>query len=343
MAVIVRALSRAGAGAVLIMSGAFLVYFLKHAWEGYRETARSWEPAKCRAASFEVKECSPTEHRCFHGYCAHVKVTYKQGGDKFSKEVPLTRENECSYTSKEKAEDGGEKFVTGGDEPRGDFECYAVPGDDQSVSEKDLTRSGSEKARDLSGKIFISIFILGSALVCLGAGVGSIIKAFNYIARPEAIRERPTLSLNGRVTEPGDAALGSLHIRKSIVEKLVAAMPTKEVTAEDGASGESAVECSICLDDNDEETRVVRLPDCDHHFHDRCIIGWLGRGHNACPVCRAVVLQKEKIREKARNRSARVQTETSETQPESEGQSSGLADAPNTEALRMSRVDGPVT
>ncbi|KAA8496880.1 RING-H2 finger protein ATL73 [Porphyridium purpureum] len=59
------------------------------------------------------------------------------------------------------------------------------------------------------------------------------------------------------------------------------------------------LQCFICLGgfnsdalsvdgQDDAETRVcvVRLPDCDHMFHHKCIDEWARLGHDECPVCR---------------------------------------------------------
>lgn len=365
-----RVLSRAGAGAILTLSGVFLAYFLKTVWDGYRESSRTWGPAQCRAQSFEYRTCSTLERGCLLGHCLFLKVIYSQDGVDITDDVLLEQEDSCSFGSRAEAEERGEEVVREGDSKEG-FQCFAVPGDKESVSKDDLTRSASERTRDLFGKIFISIFIVLSALVCLAMGTGSFIQAYKYVVDPDSIPERPTRAAGGNVTEPGAAALGSLQTRKAKVETLVAAMSTSESTPQDDTSGENAVECSICLDDNDEGTRVVRLPECDHHFHDKCIVSWLGRGHNVCPVCRSTVLLKEKTAEKTRYRFSRSREDLASNDEEtrgdgtevsplthepqrdsgeqtteeqnSEAQNGELVDAQNNEASRTSQVDAPPT
>ena len=44
-------------------------------------------------------------------------------------------------------------------------------------------------------------------------------------------------------------------------------------------------ECCICLDDNNEGDLAIRLPNCSHIFHKKCILDWLQR-KCTCPVCR---------------------------------------------------------
>ena len=42
--------------------------------------------------------------------------------------------------------------------------------------------------------------------------------------------------------------------------------------------------CSICLEDFDQESKVVNLG-CKHSFHDVCIRNWLSK-RASCPQCR---------------------------------------------------------
>lgn len=44
------------------------------------------------------------------------------------------------------------------------------------------------------------------------------------------------------------------------------------------------LQCSVCFDDFALSEEVRRL-NCDHHFHQPCIVPWLEL-HSTCPVCR---------------------------------------------------------
>lgn len=53
--------------------------------------------------------------------------------------------------------------------------------------------------------------------------------------------------------------------------------------------------CSICLNDFIDDENLIRLPECDHLFHNECIMDWL-KGHIICPYCRCDIraaLEKE--------------------------------------------------
>ncbi|KAL4570364.1 hypothetical protein LXL04_026016 [Taraxacum kok-saghyz] len=45
--------------------------------------------------------------------------------------------------------------------------------------------------------------------------------------------------------------------------------------------------CAICTDDYLRQDELVRLPNCRHLFHRKCILPWFSR-NNTCPLCRRV-------------------------------------------------------
>ncbi|WOL06553.1 hypothetical protein Cni_G15287 [Canna indica] len=71
---------------------------------------------------------------------------------------------------------------------------------------------------------------------------------------------------------------GSPPAAKSVVENL----PLAVLTIEDAVDIDSV--CAVCKDEIVVENRVKRLP-CRHHFHEECILPWLGI-RNTCPLCR---------------------------------------------------------
>ncbi|XP_019174126.1 PREDICTED: RING-H2 finger protein ATL54-like [Ipomoea nil] len=48
-------------------------------------------------------------------------------------------------------------------------------------------------------------------------------------------------------------------------------------------------ECSVCLNEFQEDETLRLLPKCNHAFHIRCIDTWL-RSHTNCPLCRAPIV-----------------------------------------------------
>lgn len=66
--------------------------------------------------------------------------------------------------------------------------------------------------------------------------------------------------------------------------KAVRMLPFIKVAPEDLIDANNR-ECCVCLEANELDDRVVRLP-CAHIFHARCIVDWLGNHSCTCPVCR---------------------------------------------------------
>ncbi|KAL5854999.1 hypothetical protein ACOSQ4_004801 [Xanthoceras sorbifolium] len=50
-------------------------------------------------------------------------------------------------------------------------------------------------------------------------------------------------------------------------------------------------ECSVCLNEFQEDETLRLLPKCNHAFHIPCIDTWL-RSHINCPMCRAPIVKK---------------------------------------------------
>ena len=53
--------------------------------------------------------------------------------------------------------------------------------------------------------------------------------------------------------------------------------------------------CSICLNDYNQNERVVQLPGCNHLFHFECVRLWLNT-HLECPYCRSNVRDQLRIK-----------------------------------------------
>ena len=54
-----------------------------------------------------------------------------------------------------------------------------------------------------------------------------------------------------------------------------------------GADIVEAKDCQICFEKFQDADKIYKLP-CKHLFHKECIDTWF-KGHNTCPVCRAVM------------------------------------------------------
>mmetsp|Transcript_43777 Transcript_43777/g.106169 ORF Transcript_43777/g.106169 Transcript_43777/m.106169 type:complete len:256 (+) Transcript_43777:125-892(+) len=66
--------------------------------------------------------------------------------------------------------------------------------------------------------------------------------------------------------------------------KAIRMLPTIRVAPED-LIDQNNRECCVCLECNQLDDRVLRLP-CAHIFHAHCIVDWLANHSCTCPVCR---------------------------------------------------------
>jgi hypothetical protein len=48
---------------------------------------------------------------------------------------------------------------------------------------------------------------------------------------------------------------------------------------------EDECQCSVCLDECEQSQRVLKPAECDHCFHEKCLIPWIS-DHSTCPNCR---------------------------------------------------------
>tara|TARA_B100000745_G_scaffold4949_1_gene4117 strand:+ start:641 stop:1054 length:414 start_codon:yes stop_codon:yes gene_type:complete len=48
-------------------------------------------------------------------------------------------------------------------------------------------------------------------------------------------------------------------------------------------------DCPICLDSFHRNSPIIILL-CNHKFHEQCIIGWLNKDNNSCPLCREDII-----------------------------------------------------
>lgn len=179
-----------------------------------------------------------------------------------------------------------------------DFACFAVPGDDSSVSEDDLTRSKAGKIGLFFSALFIAFALLIASCICGLSGAYSLhhgTRMFVRRCRGEPPQDEALVrGAAPAAPAPAAAAAGggrpaaaALNARQ--IDRIIDKMATAEAAAGGGDAGN---ECSICLDASAaaEAGRVVLLPACDHYFHSACISSWLARGNKLCPVCRTDVL-----------------------------------------------------
>ena len=71
---------------------------------------------------------------------------------------------------------------------------------------------------------------------------------------------------------------------QSVMEDSDVPFPDHLTSALSGADAE----CCVCYEDlgSEDEMKIVHCPGCRNHFHALCILQWMARGKNSCPLCR---------------------------------------------------------
>lgn len=76
----------------------------------------------------------------------------------------------------------------------------------------------------------------------------------------------------------------TVGLRQSIISSITVCKYKRGEGLVEGA------ECSVCLNEFEEDETVRLLPKCSHAFHIHCIDTWL-RSHTNCPMCRAPIVK----------------------------------------------------
>ena len=102
--------------------------------------------------------------------------------------------------------------------------------------------------------------------------------------RLESIGRRLAEHLFGQLQDPL-----TLAFRQSLADDLTVECPMDVQAVNDlprtiYTSGNDTSCCGICLMEYVDNDKIITL-DCDHYFHDECILPWLAH-HNTCPTCR---------------------------------------------------------
>ena len=87
-----------------------------------------------------------------------------------------------------------------------------------------------------------------------------------------------------RVVAADERAFAAEEIAVAAEERVVAA--EERVVAADERAQER---CTICLEKLFDHTRLIRVLECNHAFHNRCISSFLNETEGNCPLCRSHV------------------------------------------------------
>ncbi|XP_043718465.1 E3 ubiquitin-protein ligase Os04g0590900-like [Telopea speciosissima] len=128
--------------------------------------------------------------------------------------------------------------------------------------------------------ILASAFLLASYYILIskycGRNTESLRRTGNHDPNDEFDENRDSMN-----NEPWQASTGGLD------ETLIKSITVCKYNKGDGFVEET--DCSVCLNEFQEDERVRLLPKCSHAFHLTCIDTWL-RAHSNCPLCRANIV-----------------------------------------------------
>jgi hypothetical protein len=271
--------------------------FVYHYWADYAREAREWEPATCRATDAEVADpCRRWNPTCDSSdrLCVYMQVVYAEGRAApvtSDRAVRIRRDGECEFWSRDAAEAEVARIQARAGE-RVDFPCFAVPGDDTSVSEDDPTQSRDGEVGRFFFHSFVSLLIL--SLPC----VYGVFCAKKIRRKLRVIRQR-----RPQTNAPDGAPAGDAPARPAAAAGGQAQLALRTESQIDGGSdktqtlgtaggGDAVAECGVCLDSlrAGELGNRVRLSPCNHWFHRACIRSRTLRGDQLCPTCRADTL-----------------------------------------------------
>ncbi|KAJ8769665.1 hypothetical protein K2173_005268 [Erythroxylum novogranatense] len=77
--------------------------------------------------------------------------------------------------------------------------------------------------------------------------------------------------------------INTVGLQQSVIESIAVFKYNKDEGLIEGT------DCSVCLNEFEEDESLRLLPKCNHAFHLPCIDTWL-RSHKNCPLCRAPIL-----------------------------------------------------
>ncbi|KAJ7538029.1 hypothetical protein O6H91_11G031700 [Diphasiastrum complanatum] len=89
-----------------------------------------------------------------------------------------------------------------------------------------------------------------------------------------------------RLQQQAPGAAGQPFNSHGLDKAMVANFPLMRYSSARAAkAGRESVDCSVCLNEFQENEKVRILPNCGHGFHSDCIDTWL-LSHSTCPLCR---------------------------------------------------------
>lgn len=126
------------------------------------------------------------------------------------------------------------------------------------------------------------------ALRSIMSFVNWLIDKFRRRARASEAALVPSLTPAGVVLVASDPPEWEFPFADADFDPPPARPPTQVAHVPSNASSSSAVECSICLEDDSGDGCTEYKLSCGHGFHEKCVGPWVS-DKGTCPLCRTSV------------------------------------------------------
>jgi len=80
-------------------------------------------------------------------------------------------------------------------------------------------------------------------------------------------------------------------IRERLQERQTAGLNSEQIRGLERTECDEVTQCSVCLDNIQPGNQQITL-ECDHTFHEMCLVRWAQR-RNTCPMCRIPIVQTD--------------------------------------------------
>lgn len=151
----------------------------------------------------------------------------------------------------------------------------------------------SDQNRYISPYVIIIVSVLASFFLLVGYYVIIVKSCFGWCccsnrqlphAHQTDVSDEEFLDeLENRVDHHPIWFIATVGLQQSIINSIAVCKYKK------GEGLIEGTECSVCLNEFQEDETVRLLPKCNHAFHISCIDTWL-RAHTNCPMCRAHIV-----------------------------------------------------
>ncbi|KAK7385341.1 hypothetical protein VNO78_31057 [Psophocarpus tetragonolobus] len=174
-------------------------------------------------------------------------------------------------------------------DPACPYTCYSNPDYFFSPPPPSISHSSSTQVNHISSYLIILVTLFGVIFLVIGF----------YVIKVKCYAAWCGWRLNGSVPSQSDTTaeeflnenqvdhpvwlIATVGLQQSIINSITVCKYKKNEGLVEGT------ECSVCLNEFQEEETLRLLPKCNHAFHIPCIDTWL-RSHTNCPLCRAVIV-----------------------------------------------------